>query len=263
MLLYETRLRNLILLAPYLLFPPSPTLHLLLNISNALPLLHSRLDFSMAPNALAEDYRVKWKNANDRIFDLETVVAELHAELQQVRQAAAGQASVATTTEQLTLANVHITDLENTVNERENTLQQARRELTEALSHIRLLEKSLSSGAGRGGQFGNAATSANPNAAMEVMNLRHQLEFAQNNENSLRQQMKELKADDAITSDNYRSRLASADGVEAALRKQITEWKSKTKKAESKAAKEEKWKETAQKRVKSLEASLTREKNNT
>lgn len=80
----------------------------------------------MAHRQLAEDYRLKLKHANDRVFELESAIADQSYALEQLKSAEAPSAF----TEQLESAHARIVELEETVTDLERRLKEALQEQT-------------------------------------------------------------------------------------------------------------------------------------
>ncbi|KAK5118617.1 hypothetical protein LTR85_008082 [Meristemomyces frigidus] len=106
----------------------------------------------MAHRQLAEDYKLKLKDANDRIFELESAMADQAYELEQLKKTPGAHSSA----EQLETAHARITELEQMVKVQEDRLKRAseakgglvesdlQQELEAVLSRNQELEQQLS-----------------------------------------------------------------------------------------------------------------------
>ena len=211
----------------------------------------------MAHRQLAEDFKLKLKEANDRIFELESTVADLKADLENGKEHAPRQ----TSTEEFSAARCRIADLEDTLaksqshyeriilsaNESHATTGQ---ELTTAQRRIHELRHALTKHDDWTTQLERISREPASEAAVELMNLRRQLESARSDEYALREEVDTLKAAEVglreqlaanganvISSDVYRERLDHAASIESALRTQAKNWENRTKKLEGKIEK--------------------------
>ena len=232
----------------------------------------------MAYRQLAEDYKTKLQDANNRILELEGAVADLQANMEQSKQIA----STPPNTDELTEARLRIADLENSLIDYKTRLEQVllstndsttRQELATANRRIQQLEHSLAKQDDWTAQLDRISKENTGGAAVELMNLRRQLESARSDEYALREEVEKLKATEAalreqlagngadvISSEVYRGRLDNAAALESALRTQAKNWERKTGKAEGKIEKAKAEGVKIEAHVKLLKASLQKEK---
>ena len=132
----------------------------------------------MAHRQLAEDYKAKLKQCNDRIFELEGKIADLQADLDQSKALSTTQP----TNGQLTEANGHIVQLEDALAEYEKRFEQV---LLNSSTNEEL-EHNLSKSDNWTTRLDRLTKVPTGDAAVELMNLRRQLDSARSDEYALR-----------------------------------------------------------------------------
>lgn len=152
----------------------------------------------MAHRQLAEDYKAKLKQAHNRIFELEGTIADLQADLDQSKAPSTTQP----TDGQLTEARDRIIQLENALAEYKKRFEQvllntstneatSRQELVVAQRRIKELEHSLSKSDNWTTQLDRLTKVPTGDAAVELMNLRRQLDSARSDEYALRLEVRQ------------------------------------------------------------------------